>query len=219
MLANPRSMSRTKANGKKSKAARAPQRMVAPVARAGAITALEARARELNLSSEQSAFVASLLASFAQLGSDHDVLASERDGLASERDGLVNERTALAAELARAELRIKKLLFVRYGHSTEKLTRDELMQLVLSFGATQEQAEAQEPEVPHAPAPDEPVEQSAGVENAPASPSGKPKKKRPNHPGRTALSPELERIFERKPLKPLTDHLAACASDSSTTQA
>lgn len=137
-----------------------------------AIAALRARAQELSMTTEQSALVESLL----------DTVY-----------GLTNERTALAAELERTELRLKKALFLRYGHKTEKLTRDELMQLVLSFGATEEEAKAQEPVVPHAPAPEE------AVETTPAHPeptsSSKPKKKRPNHPGRTALSPNLERII------------------------
>jgi transposase len=148
-----------------------------------ALAGLRARAHEMGMSDEQSALVSSLL---------HTI-----HSLTNERDDLVNERTALAAELERAELRLKKALFLRYGPRTEKLTRDELMQLVLSFGATEREAQADEPEVPHALAPDEAVEPApAAEEDTPVQPGSKPKKKRPNHPGRTALSPGLERVIE-----------------------
>jgi transposase len=141
------------------------------------------------MSSEQSEFVASLLAAFTQV-------ADERDSLAIEREHLDHERTALAAELERTQLRLKKALIARFGRKAETLTRDELMQLMLSFGASEEQAEAQEPEVPHAPVPDEPIEATPTRQDEPAKNDEQPKKKRPNHPGRTALSPDLERIIE-----------------------
>jgi transposase len=193
-------MSRSKSKGSKSKNARGPNRNSASEARAKEIAALHARSRELNMSSEQSEFVQTLLASFAQL-------RSERDDLASERAALANERTALAAELERAELRIKKLLFVRYGHKTEKLTRDELMQLALSFGATEEDAKAEEPVVPHPPAPEESAEPTPPAQEPAAD--GKSKKKRPNHPGRTALSPNIERIITVVPV-PAEQRLCVC---------
>ncbi|HEX5660556.1 MAG TPA: IS66 family transposase [Polyangiales bacterium] len=191
-------MSRSKSKSSKSKNTRGAHRPPAPDARAAQLATLHARARELNMSTEQSEFVASLLASFAQLGGERDILASEHDVLASEHKELVRTQAALAAELERAELRIKKLLFVRYGHKTEKLTRDELMQLMLSFGATAEEAAAEEPNIPHPPAPEEPVE-PAPAEPEPAA-NDKPKKKRPNHPGRTALSPNLERVITLVPV-------------------
>jgi transposase len=146
------------------------------------------------MSSEQSALVSSLF----------DTIHN----LTSERAALTNERTALAGELERAELRIKKLVLAKYGHKTEKLTRDELMQLLLSFGATEEQAKADEPEVPHSALPDEAVEGEPAAEE-PAKTGDKPKKKRPNHPGRTALSPDLERKIEHVAV-PAEQRLCLC---------
>jgi transposase len=196
-------MSRAKSKSIKSR----PARMTAGTASSSAhtttnVAALQARARELNMSSEQSEFVASLLASFTQV-------AGERDSLADERDHLSHERTALAAELERTQLRLKKALIAKFGRKAETLTRDELMQLMLSFGASVEEAQAQEPEVPHAPAPDEPTEASPAAQDEPAKNGDKPKKKRPNHPGRTSLSPDLERIIEHVQV-PAEQRLCVC---------
>lgn len=154
------------------------------------VDALRARAAGLGLSAEQSDLVSSLLATI--------------------RD-LANERTALASELERSELRIKKLTFLAYGKKTERLSREELIQLVLSFGGSEQQAHAAEPEVPHAEAPNEPTKDSTEAEEPAqvAKPEPTEKRKRPNHPGRTKLSPELERII--KPVAvPAEQRLCGC---------
>jgi transposase len=195
-------MSREKSKKSKSGRAHKAPRTASSSTHATALAALQARARELNMSSEQSEFVASLLASMTQV-------TSERDSLASERVHLTNERAALAAELERTQLRLKKALIARYGRKAETLTRDELMQLMLSFGASEEQARAEQPEVPHAPAPDEPVDATPDVQDEPAKNNDKPKKKRPNHSGRTALSPDLERIIEHVEV-PAEQRLCVC---------
>lgn len=147
-------MSRAK-NTKKGPRSRASTRAAQPANKPAElppeVAALRARALEMGMSGEQGALVSSLLDTVI-------ALTNERAALTSERAALTNGRTALAGELERSELRIKKLLFVAYGHKTERLTRDELMQLVLSFGATEQEARAEEPDVPHAPPPDEPVE-------------------------------------------------------------
>jgi transposase len=181
-------MSRAKPKSSKSKGANAR----AASSSAHDFSALQTRARELNLSAEQSEFFSTLLASFTQV--------------AERCDQLSNERTALAAELERTELRLKKALIARFGRKAETLTRDALIQLMLSFGASEELARAEEPEVPHEPAPDEPIEP---VQDEPAKNGDKPKKKRPNHPGRTALSPDLERIIEHVKV-PADQRLCVC---------
>jgi transposase len=191
-------MSRPKSKSSKSKSKRthaAPRSASSSAQTTAAVDALQARARELNMSSEQSDFVASLLASFTQV--------------ADERDHLANERTALAAELERTQLRLKKALIARYGRKAETLTREELMQLVLSFGGSEEQARAQEPEVPHASAPDELLDAAPDVQDEPAKNGDKPKQKRPNHPGRTKLSPSLERVVEHVEV-PAEQRLCVC---------
>ena len=203
-------MSRAKSKGSKNKRAQVGRRTTAPAAdSATTIAALQVRARELNMSSEQSELVSSLLASLAQLSTERESLISERTSLISERASLISERRILEVELERAELRIRKLLFVQYGHKTEKLSRDELKQLMLSFGATEQEAGAEEPKVPHAPAPEEPVDPASAAQDEPAKSDSKPKKRRPNHPGRTALSPNLERVIEHVTV-PAEQRLCVC---------
>ena len=167
----------------------------APPARSdmdAAVDILRAQAEHLGMSAEQSAFVTSLLGRIHDLG---------------------NERMALAAELERSELRVKKLTFLAYGKKTERLSREELMQLVLSFGGSEQQAQAAEPDIPHAAAPDEPTEQDDSEAGESAQPEDKAapkqKRKRPNHPGRSKLSPELERIIAPVSV-PAGERLCAC---------
>ena len=84
------------------------------------------------------------------------------------------------------------------------------MQLVLSFGASEREASAAEPEVPHAAAPDEPAEGASRMTTGRARQDrDQPKRKRPNHPGRTALSPALERIITPLPV-PAEQRLCVC---------
>jgi transposase len=171
----------------------------APSALDPAVEIFRTRAKQLGLSVEQSTFVSSLLASFEQVS--------------RERQDLDHERVALAAELERSELRVKKLTFLAYGKKTERLSREELIQLVLSFGGSAQQAHAAEPEVPHDAAPDEPTEQ-AGLSNVEPTQNEEQaastsKRKRPNHPGRSKLSPELERVID--PIRvPAEQRLCAC---------
>lgn len=162
-------------------------------------SALRAQAHELGLSAEQQALVASLLGSLEKVS--------------QQRDDLSQERAALAAELERSELRVKKLTYLAYGKKTERLTRDELGQLVLALDGTEEQANAPEPEVPHTAVPDEPIATEDATPDAPAqsdAPTGaKPKQRRPNHPGRTKLASHLERIIHPVPVPP-DQRLCAC---------
>lgn len=174
-------------------------------AQPNAMDVLSARARELGLSAEQGAFVSSLLSTI-------DMLSGANAHLSSANANLSNERTALAAALELSELRVKKLTLLAYGKRTEKLTREELAQLVLALGGTEEQAKAQEPQVPHEPVPDEPVEDTqAEPEPSPGSDKPEPKKKqpRPNHPGRTKLAPHLERV--ELPLAAVSTEERLCA--------
>lgn len=181
-------MSRAKPKSSKNKNAKA----CAASSSALHLSAMSARARELNLSAEQSEFFSAVLASFTQVAEQRDQLSSEL------------ERTE--AELERTELRLKKALIARFGRKAETLTRDALIQLMLSFGASEEQARADDPQVPHEPAPEELIEDG---QDRPIKNDDKPKKKRPNHPGRTTLSPELERIIEHVSV-PAEQRLCVC---------
>ncbi|HEX5658330.1 MAG TPA: IS66 family transposase [Polyangiales bacterium] len=167
---------------------------------------LRAQAGALSFSDEQQAFVATLLSSLANVGreydalaQDRDALAQDRDALAQDRDALTQDRDAMASEIERLELRVKKLTILRYGKRTERLTGEEIVQLALALGATEEEASAPEPLVPCTPAPEETVALGDDeVADPPASEpaaSNKPKKRRPNHPGRTKLAPHIERIL------------------------
>ncbi len=86
----------------------------------------------------------------------------------------------------RLAVRVGNYLRLLYGRSSERLSKANLHQLMLAFGATEEQASEKEPEIPH----DEPSDELADDD---ASEPEKKKKKKRKHPGRTQLSDELER--------------------------
>src|ERR1700677_1321804 len=81
------------------------------------------------------------------------------------------------------------LLRARWGRRSEKLDDDELVQLALALGATEEQAAQSEP---HVPQPEESEEKGADDE-----PDKKKKRrkgsKKGRHPGRSSLDPNLPR--------------------------
>jgi transposase len=184
------------------------------------VGSLRVQAGSLSFSDEQQAFIATLLGSLAATGRERDELAHQRDALAHQRDELAHQRDelahdreAMASEIERLELRVKKLTILRYGKKTERLTGEEVTQLALALGATEEQARVVDPQVPHETAPDEPV--SDGNAEADATPASEPaasnklKKKRPNHPGRSKLAPHIERVLLPEVLVP-AEHRACC---------
>lgn len=98
----------------------------------------------------------------------------------------VDEADALGERVRKLEHLTKHLQRLLYGRRSEKLTNEELAQLCLLFGGdggaetpTPEDAAQRNEEPP-------PKESS--------DPGKKPKNRRPNHKGRTALSPDLERV-------------------------
>jgi transposase len=113
-----------------------------------------------------------------------DELAAHRDELVARRDELVAHHDELTEKLRKRDEAIAYLRRLLYGRSTEKLTAEELGQLLLAYGATLEEAMAQEPVVPV------PEQVDAEPEEEPPQP---PKKKR-KHPGRTKISPTVERV-------------------------
>jgi len=194
-----------KQDKKRARAAKGKPPVAKPTVQADA---LRAQARALSFSEEQQAFVATLLSSLADAG-------RERDELAHQRDELAHQREAMASEIERLELRVKKLTILRYGKKTERLTGEEVAQLALALGASEEEARVPEPQVPHPPVPDEPVCNGDGDAQSDASPASEPaapqtKKKRPNHPGRTKLAPHIERILLPEVRVP-AEHRACCA--------
>jgi transposase len=177
------------------------------------VDGLRTRVESLSLSAEQQAVFAELLYSLTEAGRERDELARERDAVASERD-------AMASEVERLELQVKKLTILRFGKKSERLTSEETVQLALALEATEEQAKTADPEVPHAPAPSEPVEDAASSEppasEPPASPQAKSKKKRPKHPGRTQLAPHIERVLLPE-VKVPAEQRACCACGTEMT--
>lgn len=96
-------------------------------------------------------------------------------------DTLLGLLNASRDDVDRLSVRVEHLARLAYGRRSEKLTKQELHQLVLAFGGTEDEASVEDPQVP-APRPD-----------ASLCDDGKPRKSQRNHPGRTRLSDQLER--------------------------
>ena len=121
----------------------------------------------------------------SQLAGERDQLAGERDQLAGERDQLAGERDQLSEQVDRQAKNISWMTRLLFGRKSEKLNAEELGQLVLAYGASEEEAAEADPALPVPPLEDAEPEEY---------PRAKPKKRRPNHRGRTKLSEDLERI-------------------------
>lgn len=118
---------------------------------------------------------------------------AEADALVALFDDLVNERDALAAEHERQELRIKQLVHLVHGRRTEKLTKEELQQLALAFGADEQQAAEPDPDVPHEPAPADPCEQGSEGDGDAGDATKKKKRKRRS---RTEIADDVQRAVQ-----------------------
>ena len=115
------------------------------------------------------------------------------DAVLSLLDELTDERDALAADNEWKSLRIQQLTLLVYGRKTEKLTKEELAQLALAFGASEDEAAQDQPAVPH---PSPPPEEEDDRDEAESSDEAKPKKKRRTRKARTVISPEVERHIQ-----------------------
>jgi len=139
------------------------------------------------------ALIAEVAAERDAAAAERDAAAAERDALADRNDRLVNENEKLELTRAQLQQRVDYLTRMIFGRRSEKLTREELGQLALAFGASEEEAGAAEPEVP---TPDGPTESNEGE----STDSGDRKRKKRKHPGRTRLSAELERKVNLVPV-------------------
>ncbi|HET6582245.1 MAG TPA: IS66 family transposase [Nannocystaceae bacterium] len=111
-----------------------------------------------------------------------DAIAGEHVAVRDEL-ALVNaDRLSLAGEIERRDAKIAFLLRLAFGRRSERLTAEDMRQLVLVYGGTEAEAAAAEPDVPVREPTDEPAEEQPRRES---------KKRR--HPGRTKLSADLER--------------------------
>lgn len=137
-----------------------------------------------------------------------DAVLSLVDALVSERDALSTKCEALSAEYERQELRIKQLVHLVYGRKTEKLTKEELAQLALAFGATEEEASQEEPAVPH---PEPPQDEEAEPKSRESG--GKPKKKKKRkRRAKTVVGAEVERVVHEVTV-PANERGCACCDE------
>ena len=117
-------------------------------------------------------------------------LEAERTELKAKHSEVENERDGLARTLDKKEIEIRRLRRLLHGRRSERLSVEELAQLVLAYGATPQEASQPDPKLP-LPKPDD---------TEPDEERPKPKKRRPNHRGRTRLSPDLERNVTEVPV-------------------
>ncbi len=99
-------------------------------------------------------------------------------------DELTTQRDELTEKLRERDELIAQYKRLLYARSSEKLTTEELGQLVLAYGGSAEAAAAEDPEVPV-------------PEQADAEPEEQPppeEKKRRKHPGRTKIPPSIKRV-------------------------
>jgi len=152
--------------------------------RANAVALDEHIVAPRQLSPEEEQDPALVLAYVAELQRTQVALLQQKRALEEERAALQAGNAALEVENDKLTKQLAYVNRLMWGRRSEKLSRDELGQLVLAFGGSALQASAEAPDVP-VPMPLEPEtdEDDVAVE---------PKKRR--HPGRTKLSPSLERI-------------------------
>src|SRR6195952_165341 len=147
--------------------------------------------------------IAELLAEVAALKAERDRFAfalttaseqldttSKQLDTANKQLDTANKHVKLVEQRAeRLKLQVKRLAYLLYGRRSEKLSAEETAQLVLSFGGTDEEAAALDPVVPTPPVAQETIEPDDAVET-------KTRRKKRKHPGRSKLSPLLERIIQ-----------------------
>ena len=102
---------------------------------------------------------------------------------------LAAQRDEFAAKVAEQDGQIVWLRRMLFGRRSEKLSAEELGQLVLAYGGSEAEAAAKDPTLPVP---------TQGSDEDPDE-DKKPKKRR-GHRGRTKLSPDLERIFSEVPV-------------------
>jgi transposase len=84
----------------------------------------------------------------AQVTAERDALAGKHETLAGKHEELIGERDGIAAENEWLKLQVKQLAARLYGRKSERLTQEELRQLVLELGGTEAQARVAEPLLP-----------------------------------------------------------------------
>ena len=113
--------------------------------------------------------------------------AARADGETTRANEFVEQADGLQDSVHRLECRVKHLTRLLYGRRSETLTSEELAQLVLAFEGTVTPGET-----PTTPTPTPADERDEEIPDGDKPPK-QPKKRRPNHRGRTALLKDLER--------------------------
>jgi transposase len=135
-----------------------------------------------------------------------DTTTKQLDTTTKQLDTTTKQVKVVEQRAERLKLQVRRLAYLLFGRRSERLSAEETAQLVLSFGGTDEQATAVDPNVPVPPPGEEVV--------APQGKSGKRLKKR-KHPGRTQLSPDLERIVTDVAV-PEAERACKCCGESMT---
>jgi len=127
-----------------------------------------------------------VLGLFATLETRAEAEASRAEAEASRATEAVEEADVLGERVRKLEYLTKHLQRLLFGRRSEKLTLEEINQLSLAFGGDGGDVT---PTPPGADERDEeaPLNEAGGCTKT-------PKKRRPNHKGRTPLSPGLERV-------------------------
>ncbi len=142
----------------------------------------------------------------AALAASMDVAA-----LVSIFDSLTHKAEALQAENERQELRIKQLRWLAFGRKTEKLNAEEVEQLALAFGASEQEARQAEPNVPHPEQPREPAEPAAATDKNTDADKAKGKTRRRRNS--TVVGAEVERIVTEVPTPAHESTCTCCHRD------
>ena len=152
-----------------------------------ALNAAPGERDELNIDAVEDPAV--LRAYVTALRQQQRALQSERDELKAQTESLQAERDKLAKHLAY----LNRLV---WGRRSEKLSREELGQLVLAFGGTEAQAAEEAPNVPVPAALEPETAQDESTSNEQAN------RKKRNHPGRSKLASSIERVYAEPVLVP-----------------
>ena len=121
-------------------------------------------------------------------------------------DQLAGERDQLSETVRKRDEEVAWLRKMIFGRRSEKLSAEELGQLILAYGGTEAEAAKDDPELPV------PVFEEAKPEESERT----PKKRRPSHRGRTKLSKDLERIITDVPV-PEEERDCTCCGAAMTT--
>jgi transposase len=144
----------------------------------------------------QTGEIEALRARVRELQAQRDEQAARAEQQAARAEQLAEHARQLEYQRDRLKQQIRRLAYLVYGRRSEKLSREQMGQLALSFGASDEQAAVADPLVP------QPAATATALEaDQPGVGSPQPSHPQPTapksgkHPGRTRLSPALERVI------------------------